>query len=260
MAIGVQSSMATPSLAKFGSEELKQKYLVPAIAGTQVCSIAVTEAGAGSDVAGIRTKAVREGDEWVLKGSKLYITNSTQADWMCVLARTSDEGGYRGISQLIVETSSPGFSVSRKLDKLGQRSSDTAELLFEDVRVPVANVIGTEGRGFQQQMSQFVIERMLAAYGSPGSCRRALEKTRDYLKQRQAFGKPLMQNQYIAFRLAERDLCGLSVDRSNCTSSRDPSPAAACPSAVTAVCQHQVAVAHTLWAARPHRPDGTDAA
>jgi citronellyl-CoA dehydrogenase len=203
MAIGVQSCMATPSLAKFGSEALKQTYLVPAIAGTQVCSIAVTEAGAGSDVASIRTRAVRDGDEFVLNGSKLYITNGTQADWMCVLARTSDEGGYRGMSQLIVETKSPGFTVSRKLDKLGQRSSDTAELVFEDVRVPVENVIGTEGRGFQQQMSQFVIERMFAAYGSPGSCRRALEKTRDYLKQREAFGKPLMQNQYIAFRMAE---------------------------------------------------------
>ena len=203
MAIGVQSSMATPSLAKFGSEELKQKYLVPAIAGTQVCSIAVTEAGAGSDVSSIRTRAVRDGDEWVVNGSKLYITNGTQADWMCVLVRTSDEGGYRGMSQLVIETSSPGFAVSRKLDKLGQRSSDTAELVFEDVRVPVSNTIGREGRGFQQQMSQFVIERMFAAYGSPASCRRALERTRDYLKQREAFGRPLMQNQYVAFRLAE---------------------------------------------------------
>ena len=203
MAVGVQSCMATPSLAKFGSDLLKEKYLRPAIAGTQVTSIAVTEPGAGSDVAGIRTKAVLDGDAYVLNGTKLYITNGTQADWMCVLARTSDEGGYRGMSQLVVETSSPGFSVSRKLDKLGQRSSDTAEIVFEDVRVPVENVIGTEGRGFQQQMSQFVVERMFAAYGTPGAARRALEKTRDYLKQREAFGKPLIQNQYIAFKLAE---------------------------------------------------------
>jgi citronellyl-CoA dehydrogenase len=203
MGIGVQSSMATPSLHEFGSEELKQKYLVPAIAGTQVCSIAVTEAGAGSDVASIRTRAVRDGDEWVINGSKLYITNGTQADWLCLLVRTSDEGGYRGMSQVIVETNSPGFSVSRKLDKLGQRSSDTAELVFEDMRVPVENTIGTIGRGFQQQMSQFVIERMFAAYGQPSSARRALERTRDYLKQREAFGQPLMANQYIAFRLAE---------------------------------------------------------
>ena len=203
MGIGVQSSMATPSLHEFGSEELKQKYLVPAIAGTQVCSIAVTEAGAGSDVASIRTRAVRDGDEWVINGSKLYITNGTQADWLCLLARTSDEGGYRGMSQIVVETSSPGFSVSRKLDKLGQRSSDTAELVFDDMRVPVSNTIGVIGRGFQQQMSQFVIERMFAAYGQPASARRALERTRDYLKQREAFGQPLMANQYLAFRMAE---------------------------------------------------------
>src|SRR3954470_337962 len=203
MAIGVQTMMATPSLHEFGSDDLKRRFLEPAIRGTQVCSIAVTEAGAGSDVAGLRTRAVRDGDEWVINGSKLYIANGTQADWLCLLARTSDEGGYRGISQIIVETSTPGFSVSRKLDKLGNRSSDTAELFFEDVRVPVSNTIGQVGRGFQQQMAQFVVERMFAAYGAVGSCRRALERTRDYLKQREAFGRPLMANQYVAFRLAE---------------------------------------------------------
>ncbi len=203
MAIGVQTCMATPSLHEFGTDELKRSYLVPAIAGTAVCSIAVTESGAGSDVASLRTRAVRDGDEWVINGSKLYITNGTQADWLCLLARTSDEGGYRGMSQIVVETASPGVSVSRKLDKLGNRSSDTAELLFEDVRVPVSNTIGQVGRGFQQQMAQFVVERMFAAYGIPSSCRRALERTRDYLKQREAFGKPLIANQYVAFRLAE---------------------------------------------------------
>src|SRR3954470_24512618 len=203
MAISVQTDMATPSLHRFGSEELKQQYLAPAIRGEMVAAIAVTEPDAGSDVAGIRTRAVRDGDEWVINGSKLYITNGTQADWLCLLARTSDEGGYRGISQIIVETSTPGFSVSRKLDKLGNRSSDTAELFFEDVRVPVSNTIGEIGRGFQQQMVQFVVERMFAAYGAVGSCRRALERTRDYLKQREAFGRPLMANQYVAFRLAE---------------------------------------------------------
>jgi citronellyl-CoA dehydrogenase len=168
-----------------------------------VCSIAVTEPGAGSDVAGIRTKAVRDGDEWVINGSKLYITNGTQADWLCLLARTSDEGGYRGMSQIVVDTRSPGVTVSRKLSKLGNWSSDTAELVFTDVHVPVSNTIGTIGRGFQQQMAQFVVERMFSAYGVPASCRRALERTRDYLKQREVFGKPLMANQYIAFRMAE---------------------------------------------------------
>ncbi|PWW24098.1 citronellyl-CoA dehydrogenase [Geodermatophilus normandii] len=203
MAIGVQTMMATPSLHDFGSDDLKRRYLEPAIRGTAVCSIAVTEPGAGSDVAGLRTRAVRDGDDWVINGSKLYITNGTQADWLCLLARTSDEGGHRGMSQIIVPTDTPGFAVSRKLDKLGNRSSDTAELWFEDVRVPVSNTIGTVGRGFQQQMSQFVVERMFAAYGAVGSCRYALDRTREYLRQRQAFGRPLAANQYVAFRLAE---------------------------------------------------------
>lgn len=203
MAIGVQTSMATPSLHKFGTAELKRRYLQPAIAGSAVCAIAVTESGAGSDVASIRTHASRAGNEWVINGSKLYITNGTQADWLCLLVRTSDEGGYRGMSQVVVETGSPGLSVSRSLDKLGNRSSDTAELLLEDVRVPVSNTIGQIGRGFQQQMAQFVAERMFAAYGIPASCRRALQRTRDYLQQREAFGKPLISNQYVAFRLAE---------------------------------------------------------
>ena len=203
MAIGVQTMMATPSLAMFGTPELKQRYLAPAIAGTAVASIAVTEADAGSDVAAIRTRAVRDGDEWVINGSKLYITNGTQADWLCLLARTSDEGGYRGMSQIIVPTDSPGFAVSRKLTKLGQHSSDTAELSFTDLRVPVANTIGQEGRGFQQQMVQFVVERMFAAYGAVGGMQRALDRTKDYLKQRTTFGVPLMSHQYLAFRLAE---------------------------------------------------------
>jgi citronellyl-CoA dehydrogenase len=203
MAIGVQTMMATPSLHDFGSDDLKRRYLEPAIRGTAVCSIAVTEPGAGSDVAGLRTRAVRDGDDWVINGSKLYITNGTQADWLCLLARTSDEGGHRGMSQIIVPTDTPGFAVSRKLDKLGNRSSDTAELYFEDVRVPLSNTIGTVGRGFQQQMSQFVVERMFAAYGAVGSCRSALERTREYVRQRQAFGRPLAANQYVAFRLAE---------------------------------------------------------
>lgn len=203
MAIAVQTGMATPSLHEFGSDDLKRRYLAPAIAGTQVCAIAVTEAGAGSDVASLRTRAIKDGDEWVVNGSKLYITNGTQADWLCLLARTSDDSGHRGMSQIIVETSSPGLTVSRKLDKLGNRSSDTAELSFVDVRVPVANTIGTEGRGFQQQMAQFVIERMFVAYGVPTSVRTALRRTSDYLKQRDVFGKPLMSNQYLSFRLAE---------------------------------------------------------
>ncbi|MBN6731261.1 acyl-CoA dehydrogenase family protein [Burkholderia multivorans] len=203
MAIGVQTNMATPSLHRFGSHELKQKYLAPAIKGEMVCSIAVTEADAGSDVAGLRTRAVRSGDDWIINGSKLYITNGTQADWICLLARTSDEGGYKGFSQIIVPTSTPGFKVSRKLDKLGMRCSDTAELSFVDMRVPVANTIGEIGRGFQQQMTQFQNERMSAAYDRVGALQQALDRTRDYLKTRRAFGRPLIENQHLAFRLAE---------------------------------------------------------
>jgi citronellyl-CoA dehydrogenase len=195
--------MATPSLARFGSAELKRRFLAPAIAGTHVCSIAVTEPGAGSDVAEIRTSAERSGDEWIINGSKLYITNGTQADWLCLLARTSGEGGHRGMSQILVETNTPGFSVSRKLDKLGNRSSDTAELFFDEVRVPVANTIGEIGRGFQQQMAQFVVERMFSAYGAVGGCDWALDRTRAFVRQRTVFGKPLAGHEYVSYRLAE---------------------------------------------------------
>ena len=203
MAIGVQTDMATPSLAKFGSKELKEQFLRPAIEGTAVAAVGVTEPDAGSDVAGIRTRAVRDGDTFVINGAKLYITNGTQADWVCVLARTSDEGGYRGVSQIIVPTNTPGFSVSRKLDKLGMRGSDTAELHFDDCRVPAANIIGVEGRGFQQQMGQFQNERLAAAYQTIGAMDMAIERTRTYLKERQAFGAPLIANQHIQFELAE---------------------------------------------------------
>ncbi len=203
MATSVQTDMATPSLAEFGTVGLKKKYLEPAIAGEMVCSIAVTEPDAGSDVAGLRTSAVRDGDEWVINGSKTYITNGVQADWICLLARTSNEGGYRGMSQIIVPTKTPGFQVSRKLKKLGNWSSDTAELSFVDLRVPVSNTIGEIGHGFQQQMNQFESERMIASYMAVGSLDGALERTADYLKQRRAFGAPLLANQHLQFRLAE---------------------------------------------------------
>lgn len=203
MAIGVQTDMATPALARFGSDELKEQYLRPAIAGTAVAAVAVTEPDAGSDVAGIRTRAVRDGDTYIINGAKLYITNGTQADWVCLVARTSDEGGYRGISQIVVPTDAEGFAVSRKLDKLGMRGSDTAELTFTDMRVPVANLIGVEGRGFQQQMAQFQNERLVAAYQTVGAMEMALTRTREYLAERQAFGGPLLALQHVQFELAE---------------------------------------------------------
>ncbi|MEI6624653.1 MAG: acyl-CoA dehydrogenase family protein [Actinomycetes bacterium] len=203
MAIAVQASMSTPALAKFGTPELKTKYLVPAMAGEMVTSVAVSEPGAGSDVAGITTKARRDGDDWIINGRKMWITSGTQADWICVLARTSDEGGFQGMSQIIVESKTPGFSVSRAIKKMGNHSSDTAELIFDDVRVPVSNTVGEIGRGFQQQMAQFQDERLIAAYMVCGSMRRALDRTKEYLQQREAFGKPLLANQYLQYKLAE---------------------------------------------------------
>ena len=203
MAIAVQMSMATPALARYGSHELKEKFLVPAIRGTAVTSIAVTEPDAGSDVAGIRTRAVRDGDEWVINGSKLYITNGTQADWLCLLARTSDDPGSRGMSLIVVPTDVDGVAVSRKLEKLGMWSSDTAELSFTDVRVPVSHTIGEVGRGFQQQMVQFQAERLTTFYKQIGSIELALDRTKAYLRERKAFGAPLLANQHLQFVLAE---------------------------------------------------------
>ncbi len=203
MAIAVQTNMATPALHRFGSEELKQRYLVPALTGEAVVSVAVSEPDAGSDVAGIRTKAVRDGDDWVINGRKMWITNGSQADWICLLARTSDEGGFAGMSQIIVPTSTAGFSVGRTIEKMGNHSSDTAELVFEDVRVPVGNTIGEIGRGFQQQMMQFQDERLVGSYLASMGAKRALERTKEYLHQRHAFGKPLIANQYLQYQLAE---------------------------------------------------------
>ncbi len=204
MAIAVQMSMSTPALHRFGSHELKEKYLAPAIRGEVVTSIAVTEPDAGSDVAGIRTRAVRDGDEWIINGSKMFITNGAQADWLCLLARTSDEAdGARGMSLIVVPTDVPGVAVSRKLEKLGMWSSDTAELAFTDVRVPVANTIGEIGRGFQQQMVQFQAERLTTFYKQVGSIEVALERTKDYVRERYAFGAPLLANQFLQFTLAE---------------------------------------------------------
>ena len=203
MAIGVQTDMATPSLHRFGSSELKEKFLRPALTGRQVAAIGVTEPDAGSDVAGIRTRAARDGDEWVISGAKLYITNGVQADWVCLLVRTSEEGGSRGMSQVIVPTDSPGFSVSRKLNKLGMRSSDTAELVFDEVRVPVSNTIGEIGSGFRQQMMQFQDERLLASYNMVGAMELALQRTAEYLTERKAFSKPLLANQHLAYELAD---------------------------------------------------------
>ncbi len=203
MGITVHTDMCTPALAHFGSDELKQQFLAPAIRGEMVGCIGVTEPDAGSDVASIRTRAESDGDEWVINGRKLYITNGTQADWVCLLARTSDEGGFRGMSLIIVPTNTPGFSVSRKLRKLGNHSSDTAELMLDNVRVPKANTIGQEGMGFILQMQQFQRERLVGAITTYSSLERIVRDTIAYTQQRCAFGQPLIDNQAIHFRMAE---------------------------------------------------------
>jgi len=203
MATFVQTDMATPALAKHGSDELKKRYLMPAIKGDMVCAIAVTEPDAGSDVASIRTRADRDGDEYVINGSKLYITNGTQADWLCLLARTSPDNGYQGMSLIVVPTNLAGFTISKKLKKLGNHSSDTALLTFENVRVPVSNRIGDEGMGFYYQMEQFQVERLVGALGGVAGAEYFIRKTIQYTQERKAFGKPLIANQWIQFKLSE---------------------------------------------------------
>ena len=203
MAILVHTDMCTPALAKHGSHELKEKYLAPAIRGDMVGAIAVTEPNAGSDVASIITRAERDGDEYVINGSKMYITNGTQADWLCVLARTTSGEGYQGMSLIMVPTNATGFSVSKKLKKLGNHSSDTAVLTFEDVRVPVSNRIGEEGTGFYLQMEQFQVERLVGALGGVAGAEHVIRETIRYTQDRKAFGKPLIANQWIQFKLGE---------------------------------------------------------
>ena len=202
MGISVHTDMATPSLHQFGSEELKQRYLVPAIAGETVSAIAVTEPDAGSDVAGIKTRAVRDGDEWVINGSKIYITNAATADWLCLLAVTDPDAGYGGFSQIIVPTDAPGFRYEL-LDKIGNWGSDTGQLFFEDVRVPVANTIGEIGRGFQQQMIQFQDERLVGAVSAISQSEHLWEQTRDWAEQRVLFGQPLAKMQNTQFVMVE---------------------------------------------------------
>ncbi|MFN8545252.1 MAG: acyl-CoA dehydrogenase family protein [Candidatus Binatia bacterium] len=202
MGISVHTDMATPALARFGSEELKRKYLVPAIRGDLVSAIGVTEPGAGSDVAGIKTRAVRDGDEWVINGSKIYITNAATADWICLLAVTDPDAGYGGFSQIIVPTDAKGFSY-RLLEKIGNKGSDTGLLFFDDVRVPVSNTIGDVGRGFQQQMMQFQDERMVPIVTGPVAARELWEVTLKHCQERVVFGKPLSKMQVTQFKFVD---------------------------------------------------------
>lgn len=203
MAIGVQTDMATPALARFGSDYVKENYLRPAISGDYVACIGVSEPSAGSDVAAIKSNARSDGDDYVINGQKMWITNGTQADFMCMLVNTSDGPIHSSKSLIIVPMDTPGITVAKKLDKLGMRSSDTAQLYFEDVRVPKRNIIGEEGLGFTYQMLQFQEERLWAAGNALRSLDKAVDDTISYTRERQVFGKPLLDNQVIHFRLAE---------------------------------------------------------
>ena len=211
MAVGVQTDMASPHLYWTGSEALKERYLPDICAGRSLCCIAVTEPGGGSDVAAIKTRAVREGDHYVLNGSKMFITNGAMADIYFVAARIEQgaEGGgdqkkrHRGISMFLVERKTAGLTVSRKLDKMGMRASDTAELSFQDMRVPAENLLGREGVGFYEVMRVFQRERLVAGLHAIAGCQRALEDTIAYVQERQAFDSPLSKKQVVRHKLAD---------------------------------------------------------
>jgi citronellyl-CoA dehydrogenase len=203
VAITVQTHMCTPAIAEFGSEYLKRNYLQPAIQGEMVGAIAVTEPGAGSDVAALATTARREGDHYVINGSKMFITNGTQADFYTLLARTSEAPGYHAFSLFVVPADLPGVQVSRKLEKLGVWDSDTAELFFDNVTVPAENRIGEEGEGFIYQMQQFQHERFSLLPFCCTAMQDMIDLTVDYIRGRVVFGKPLITRQVLRHRLAE---------------------------------------------------------
>jgi len=194
--------MCTPALARFGSDELRKQFLVPSIAGELVGCLGVSEPGGGSDVAAVKTRARGDGDDYLINGTKMWITNGMQADWCCLLANTSEGPVHKNKSLIIVPLNAPGVS-RHKIDKIGMNSSDTAQLFFDDVRVPKRNLIGQEGMGFMFQMMQFQEERLWGAASSLLSLDRLIDLTIDYTRERHAFGKPVLDNQVVHFRLAE---------------------------------------------------------
>ncbi len=202
MAIGVQTDMATPALARFGSDELRREYLSPTIAGDFVACLGVSEAGGGSDVAAVKTTARVDGGDYVINGSKMWITNGMKADWCCLLANTSEGAPHKNKSLIVVPMDTPGIT-KQKIHKIGMHSSDTAQLFFDKVRVPRRNLIGQEGLGFTFQMLQFQEERLWGAASSLRSMDRQIDLTIEYTGQRQAFGKSVLDNQVVHYRLAE---------------------------------------------------------
>ena len=209
MAIGVQTDMATPALARFGSDAAKEDFLRPSIAGDYVACLGVSEVGSGSDVASIKTTAKKDGDDYVINGGKMWTTNGTQADWMCLLANTSDDQIHRNKTLICLPLKDDngkhrkGIEVARKLKKLGMRSSDTAQFHFEDVRVPQRYRIGEEGAGFMFQMLQFQEERLWGSLSGLIGMEKTIDQTIDYTRQRKAFGQSILDNQVVHFRMAE---------------------------------------------------------
>ncbi len=203
MATGVQTDMATPALARRGSAELRAEFLAPAISGDMVACLGVSEVGSGSDVASIKTKARKDGDDYIIHGGKMWTTNGTQADFCCVLANTSDGASHKNKTLIIVPMKTPGVSVAKKLKKVGMDASDTAQLHFDDVRVPQRYRIGEEGMGFMYQMEQFQIERLWGALNCGAMAQRAIDHTITYTRERQAFGRSILDNQWVHYKLAE---------------------------------------------------------
>jgi citronellyl-CoA dehydrogenase len=202
MAIGVQTDMCTPALARFGSEELKREFLAPSIAGERVGSVGVSEVGGGSDVAALKTHARLDGGDWLIHGSKMWITNGMQADWCCVLVNTSEGPPHKNKSLIIVPLDAAGVS-RQKIRKIGMNASDTAQLFFDGVRVPKRNLIGQQGLGFMLQMLQFQEERLWGAANSVRMLDRLVDLTIEFARARRVFGAPLIHKQSVYFRLCE---------------------------------------------------------
>ena len=196
MGLLVQADMATPVINDLGSREVKDEFLAPAIAGDKIAALGVSEPGAGSDVAGLRTTARAVGDEYVINGSKTYITNGTRADFVTLMVKTDADAGHSGISIIVCPTDVKGFSVSKKLEKAGNWASDTAELFFEDVRVPKRYLLGQEGMGFAYLMQNFQSERLVGCVSGLEGSKLALDRSVQFGRERVAFGKPLIKREY----------------------------------------------------------------
>ena len=204
--IGAHIGIATPPVWKFGTDDQKQRFLAPAIRGEKIAALGITEPGAGSDVAGIRTFAKKVDGGYVVNGSKTFITNGVRADFLVTAVKTTQEGGHHGLSFLILEKDMEGYSVSQKLKKMGWHASDTGELAFQDVFVPDENLLGEENKGFYLIMANFQWERLLMSLGAVGSMQRTLERTIEYALEREAFGRPIAKHQAIRHKIAEMAL------------------------------------------------------